>query len=143
MVSGGFELHAEAPADEVGRKAHERHERHTDEDEKSAFASSFRLPGVGLKWPELQMRSASSMFLKVPAYDDDGIDHESQTPPEQGGRPAARSRRATSAATTLGLFWFTFDTCSVWQPPAPHNNPSLSPATDHAALIDPCCPRQC
>ena len=35
MVSGGFELHAEAPADEVGRKAHERHERHTDEDEKS------------------------------------------------------------------------------------------------------------
>ena len=27
MGSGGFELHAEAPADEVGRKAHERHER--------------------------------------------------------------------------------------------------------------------
>ena len=122
MVSGGFELHAEAPADEVGRKAHERHERHTDETSHmakkrtrsikktrggrnghtppalpkpsthvivsaevaaslagvdGAFASSFRLPGVGLKWPELQMRSASSMFLKVPAYDDDGIDHES------------------------------------------------------------------
>ena len=142
MVSGGFELHAEAPADEVGRKAHERHERHTDEDEKSAFASSFRLPGVGLKWPELQMRSASSMFLKVPAYDDDGIDHESQTPQSKcGGLLHGPGER--QVPTTLGLFWFTFDTCSVWQPPAPHNNPSLSPATDHAALIDPCCPRQC
>ena len=107
MVSGGFELHAEAPADEVGRKAHERHERHTDEDEKSphvdgAFASSF-LPGVGLKWPELQMRSASSMFLKVPAYDDDGIDHESQTPPEQVGRPAARVRASDKCRDDFGL----------------------------------------
>ena len=59
------------------------------------------------------MRSASSMFLKVPAYDDDGIDHESQTPPEQvPGRPAARSRRATSADDFgLVLVYFRYLLC--------------------------------
>ena len=78
-----------------------------------------------MKWPELQMRSASSMFLKVPAYDDDGIDHESQTPPEQVGRPAARVR----ASDKCRRLWACFGLLSI---PALYGNLPRQTTTRHS-----------